>query len=78
MDYESVTLREFLELRLDAQDRVLAQILREAQATNGRVRALESKVAVLEERSPAGPLKAGSLGAAAAGVVWFLWEKLGK
>jgi hypothetical protein len=84
VDQSSVTLKEFLQVRLDAQDHVSQQILDEVKATNGRVRTLEQKVAVLEERTPAVPatpkrdLTAGGVGAFVAGVGWFLWEKLHK
>jgi hypothetical protein len=85
VDQDSERLRDLMSAnqaelirRLDAQDRVAADIRAEVRATNGRVRALESKVAVLEDRSPASPLKAGGLGAFLTGCALFLWEKFGK
>ena len=87
MDHASISLREYLAERLDRQDRVLAEIHREARATNGRVNDLEKVVAVLGERSTAQAAEpprrgkrdlavGGTIGSGLAAFVWFLWEKL--
>lgn len=84
MDDSSISLRDYLTQRLDAQDRVADQIHTEVRATNGRVRTLEAKVAVLEERTPAIPATpkrdaaAAGVGALAVAAGKWLWEQLAR
>ena len=70
MDHDSIGLREYIGERLDNQDRLLERIHAEVKATNGRVRALEKAVAVLQVGYGLGAFITGS--AFVALVSWVL------